>query len=68
MGAAQAAALKKSRVVKQGGRPQAAMALVLDGLFYRLRNCGPWRDLPPQFGPWETLYGWHRKLARAGVW
>ncbi|OYW31519.1 MAG: hypothetical protein B7Z47_00910, partial [Chthoniobacter sp. 12-60-6] len=44
------------------------MALVLDGLFYRLRNCGPWRDLPPQFGPWETLYGWHRKLARAGVW
>lgn len=68
MGAAQDAALKKGRVVNKGGRPQVAMALVLDALFFRLRNCGPWRDLPPQYGPWQTIYGWHRTFARNGLW
>ena len=49
--------LKKGRVVKNGGRPVTEMNLVLDALFYRLRNCGPWRDMPPQYGPWQTIYG-----------
>jgi transposase len=57
VGAAQAAALKKVRVVKNGGRLVTEMNLVLDALFYRLRNCGPWRDMPPQYGPWQTIYG-----------
>ena len=68
VGAAQAAALKKGRVVKSGGRPVTEMSLVLDALFYRLRNCGPWRDLPTQYGPWQTIYGWHRTFARNGLW
>ena len=29
--------------------------MVLDALFYRLRNAGPWRDLPEGFGPWRTI-------------
>ncbi|MBL9177547.1 MAG: transposase [Verrucomicrobiaceae bacterium] len=69
MGAAQAAALKKSRAVSnKGGRPQITLALVFDALFYRLRNCGPWRDLPLEYGPWQTIYGWHRAFARNGLW
>jgi len=44
------------------------MVVVLDALFYRLRNCGPWRDLPVQYGRWQTIYGWHRALARNGIW
>ncbi len=55
VGAAQAEALKKGRVLRNGGRPVTGMNLVLDALFYRLRNCGPWRDLPSQYGPWQTL-------------
>lgn len=42
--------------------------MVLDALFYRLRNAGPWRDLPESFGPWRTIYGWHRLWAREGLW
>ena len=42
--------------------------MVLDALFYRLRNAGPWRDLPEGFGPWRTIYGWHRRWAREGLW
>ena len=72
VGAAQAAASKNGRVVKvksKGGRPETAMALILDALFYRLRNCSPWRDLPVEkFGPWQTIYGWYRKLAGQGLW
>ena len=44
------------------------MDMVLDALFYRLRNAGPWRDLPEGFGPWRTIYGWHRLWAREGLW
>lgn len=44
------------------------MELILDSLFFRLRNCGPWRDLPTQHGPWQTIYGWHRTFARNGLW
>jgi transposase len=42
--------------------------MVLDALFYRLRNAGPWRDLPEGFGPWRTIYGWYRRWAREGLW
>jgi transposase len=68
VGAAQAAALKKGSALKAGGRPPTEPSVVLDALFFRLRNCGPWRDLPEQYGPWQTIYGWHRLLARLGVW
>ena len=42
--------------------------MVLDALFYRLRNAGPWRDLPDGFGPWRTIYGWYQRLARQKIW
>ena len=42
--------------------------MVLDALFYRLRNAGPRRDLPESFGSWRTIYGWHRFWAREGLW
>jgi transposase len=42
--------------------------MVLDALFFRLRNTGPWRDLPEAFDPWRTIYGWHRLWAREGLW
>jgi transposase len=67
VGAAQAAA-QKNGALKAGGRPRAGLDMVLDALFYRLRNAGPWRDLPEGFGPWRTIYGWHRLWAREGLW
>ena len=42
--------------------------LGLDALFYRLRNAGPWRDLPERFGPWQTVHGWHNRWAANGLW
>lgn len=64
--AAQAAAFKNVGALK--GRPPASPALLLEALFYRLRNSGPWRDLPSGFGPWRTVYGWFRLWADNGLW
>jgi len=64
--AAQAAASKTGRGA--GGRPPRPLAIVIEALFYRLRNSGPWSDLPSGFGPWKTIYGYYREWARIGLW
>ncbi|MDX3388357.1 IS5 family transposase, partial [Streptomyces niveiscabiei] len=28
----------------------------------------PWRDLPREYGPWQTVYGLFRRWQRQGVW
>ncbi len=28
----------------------------------------PWRDLPTEYGPWQTVYGLFRRWQRQGVW
>ncbi|MBT1187930.1 transposase [Streptomyces sp. CJ_13] len=28
----------------------------------------PWRDLPREYGPWQTVYGLFRRWQREGVW
>ena len=42
--------------------------MVLDALFFRLRNAGPWRDLPERYGPRTTCYNRFVRWRRAGVW
>jgi transposase len=41
---------------------------VVEGIIYRYR-CGlPWRDLPAEFGPWQTLWKRHRRYSGDGTW
>ena len=50
------------------GRPFADARLMIEGIIYRYR-CGiAWRDLPEVFGPWQTVWTWHRRLATDGTW
>jgi transposase len=39
------------------GRPPTDRRLVVDAIVWILRTGSPWRDLPEEFGPWETIYG-----------
>jgi hypothetical protein len=32
------------------------------------RGSGHWRDLPAEFGPWQTIYEYYRQWARDGLW
>ncbi|MDT0262509.1 transposase [Jatrophihabitans sp. DSM 44399] len=27
-----------------------------------------WRDLPEAFGPWQTVWTWHYRMATDGTW
>jgi transposase len=39
------------------GRPLRDRRIIVDGILWILRTGSPWRDLPNEFGPWETFYG-----------
>ncbi len=39
------------------GRPPANRRIVVDGIFWILRTGAAWRDLPEEFGKWQTV--WH---------
>jgi transposase len=38
------------------GRPRRDARRVLDGILWVLRTGSPWRDLPEEFGPWQTAW------------
>ncbi|MFD9957839.1 IS5 family transposase [Amycolatopsis sp. NPDC058986] len=40
----------------------------MDGIRWRVRVGSPWRDIPPVYGCWQTVYGLFRRWQRAGVW
>ena len=41
---------------------------MVEAIIYRYR-CGiAWRDLPEVYGPWQTVWTWHRRLAEKGTW
>jgi transposase len=42
--------------------------MLVDGVRWRVRTGVPWRDLPCEYGPWQTVYGLFRRWQRQGVW
>ena len=50
------------------GRPFRDARQMVEGIIYRYR-CGiAWRDVPAVFGPWQTIWTWHRRMSAAGIW
>ena len=50
------------------GRPFADARQMVEGIIYRYR-CGiAWRDVPQQFGPWQTVWKRHRRYSADGTW
>jgi len=39
---------------KTGGRPAIDRRIILNGILWILRTGAPWRDLPEEFGAWQT--------------
>lgn len=50
------------------GKPFRDHRQVTDGIIYRYRTGVSWRDLPAEFGPWQTVWKRHRRLAGDGTW
>lgn len=50
------------------GRPFRDNRRVVEGIVYRYRAGIAWRDLPAEFGPWQTIWKRHRRYAGDGTW
>jgi transposase len=53
---------------KPGRPPKWTKRQLIDGIRWRVRAGCPWRDVPPVYGCWQTIYGLFRRWQRAGVW
>ena len=56
------------RARKPGRPPEHAKRQLIDGIRWRTRAGAPWRDVPPGYGPWQTVYGLFRRWQRNGTW
>lgn len=50
------------------GRPMVDHRRLVEGAIYRYRTGIAWRDLPAEFGPWQTLWKRHHRFAVDGTW
>ena len=50
------------------GRPFADARRMVEEISYRYRTGIAWRELPAVFGPWQTVWKWHRRMAGDGTW
>lgn len=49
------------------GRPSKPNRTLLNGMLWKVKTGAPWRDLPPRFGPWQTVYSRFRLWSKADV-
>lgn len=45
-----------------------SLRAIFNALFYLLRTGCPWRYLPSDFPPWQTVYYHFRQFCRTGLW
>lgn len=50
------------------GRPMKDHRLLVEAAIYRYRTGVPWRDLPVEFGPWQTAWKRHYRFSTDGTW
>lgn len=52
----------------QTGRPPADRRHMLNAMLWIVRTGAPWRDLPEEFGPWQTVYHHFNRWTSEGKW
>jgi transposase len=60
-------ALMPSDVGKRGRR-FGDHRLILEGIAWRFRTGSPWRDVPEEFGPWQTVWKRHHRFSFDGTY
>jgi transposase len=56
------------RGTKRGRPPKWTKRQLINGIRWRVRTGAPWRDVPVEYGPWQTVYGLFRRWQRDGTW
>jgi transposase len=52
---------------KRTGRPPMPARRAFEGICWILRTGAPWRDLPKELGPWETVYAHFNRWSSDGT-
>jgi transposase len=55
-------------LIRRCGRPPRSHRRVLDAVFWLMRTGAPWRDLPEEFGNWNSIFRQSRRWADSGIW
>jgi transposase len=50
------------------GRPAKDARNILNGVIWILRTGAPWRDLPEEYGPWQTVYKRFNAWSKSSLW
>ena len=50
------------------GRPPKNDRLFVEAVLWWRRTGVPWRDLPPAFGPWKTVFNRFDRWSKSGKW
>lgn len=50
------------------GRPWNDHRRTLEGIVWRYRTGSPWRDVPVQFGAWQSVWERHRRWSEDGTY
>jgi transposase len=53
---------------RTAGRPYRQYRQILDGMLWVMTAGTSWRQLPPTFGPWQTIYYRFQRWEREGLW
>jgi len=51
----------------RNARPSKPNRPMLEGMIWKLRTGCPWRDLPKEFGPWESVYSRFSRWSERGI-
>lgn len=51
-----------------GNRSVHSRRSLVDGILYVVKTGCQWRMLPKDFPPWQTVYGYFRRLSKLGIW
>jgi transposase len=50
------------------GPPWRPHRPIVEGVLFRLRTGIPWRDLPADYGSWQTAHRRHQQWSEDGTW
>ena len=49
-------------------RPARDNRQMVNAILYIMRTGAPWRYLPKEYGPWQSVYTRYNRWTKAGIW